>query len=256
MSLLSPMPSRIADRTDLGDIVSRFRDRRRAQIPNFLEPEFAYRLHGRLVSWSEWALVTRIDGRHRIFDANGMDQLELEKRATFDELVAAEARAGFQYLYERFPLYDRGRSGQLADPVLTEVYALLRSEAFLEMGRQLTGDPGISYANGQVSRYRRGHFLTLHDDGGAEGVDRVAAYVLNMTPDWPADYGGQLQFADDQGRAEETVTPRINSLSVFAVPCPHLVSAVAPFVSGSRFAITGWFNRGEEPTVRGNPDGR
>ena len=96
----------------------------------------------------------------------------------------------------------------------------------------------------------------MHDDGGAEGAGRVTAYVLNMTPDWPADFGGQLQFADRLGRAEEVITPRINTLSLFAVPTPHLVSAVAPFVSGSRYAITGWFNSGEEQAPRIDPDAR
>ena len=99
--------------------------------------------------------------------------------------------------------------------------------------------PLIDDGSGKPESATRGYSFEL--DGGADGTGRVVAYVLNMTPDWPADFGGQLQFADVHGRAEEVFTPRLNTLSMFAVPSSHLVSAVAPFVPGSRYAITGWF---------------
>jgi SM-20-related protein len=230
----------LAPRTDLDELAERFRTRRRVQVHELLRPEVAQRLHARLLAWKEWALVTRIQGQHRAFDAAGMDAIDAHKRATFDELVAAEARNGFQYLYERFPLYDRGQAGALADPLWQQAYALLCSESFLALARRLTG-AAIVRADGQLTRYRRGHFLTLHDDSDAAGT-RVAAFVLNLTPAWAADFGGQLQFADAQGQVEAAIAPRLNSLSVFAVPSPHLVTAVAPFVTGARFALTGWFH--------------
>jgi SM-20-related protein len=231
----------LAPRTDLDALARRFRLRQRVQLPNLLRAEIAQRLHARLVAWKEWALVTRIQGQHRAFDAAGMDAIDLQKRAAFDELVAAEARAGFQYLYERFPLHDRGQAGALADPVWQQAYALLCGEPFLELARRLTGQP-IVRADGQLTRYRRGHFLTLHDDHDDAGT-RVAAFVLNLTPAWAADFGGQLQFADAHGQVEAAVAPRLNSMTVFAVPSPHLVTAVAPFVTGARYALTGWFHR-------------
>lgn len=104
-----------------------------------------------------------------------------------------EARQGFQYLYERYPLYDHARMGVLKDAVLSEAAALVRSPEFLALGRKLTGNPAITFADAQLTRYRRGHFLTLHDDT-ASRMNRVAAYVINLTPVWAADFGGQLQF--------------------------------------------------------------
>jgi Rps23 Pro-64 3,4-dihydroxylase Tpa1-like proline 4-hydroxylase len=180
-------------------------------------------------------------GQHRTFDAAGMDALDTQRRVAFDELVADEARRGFQYLYERYPLFDRGEAGALADPLWRQVHGLLKGEPFLALARRLTG-ADIVRADGQITRYRRGHFLTLHDDHDAAGT-RVAAYVLNLTPSWPADFGGQLQFADAHGQVEVAVAPRLNSLSVFAVPSAHLVTAVSPFASGARFALTGWLHR-------------
>ena len=235
----------IPPRHDLAALARTFAIDGRVQVPDFLEPTLAERLHQRIASWPEWALVTRIGGQHRSFDAAGMDALEPDRRSAFEALVAAEARAGFQYLYERIPLYDLGRVGRLHDTVLAEAWELLRSAAFLGLARQLAGAPGIAFADGQLTRYRRGHFLTLHDDH-ADGAGRVAAFVLNLTPAWAADFGGQLQFTDAGGRVVEAIAPRFNTLTLFAVPRPHLVTAVAPFVSGSRYALTGWLRSGAE----------
>ena len=232
----------LAPRVDNDALARRYRLRQRVQVPGLLRPEVAQRLHSRLAAWREWALVTRIQGQHRAFDAAGMDALEAHRRAAFDELVAAEARHGFQYLYERYPLFDRGEAGALAEPLWQQLHSLLKGEAFLAFARRLTGAPVVR-ADGQLTRYRRGHFLTLHDDHD-EPRTRVAAFVLNLTPAWPADFGGQLQFADASGQVEAAVAPRLNALSVFAVPRPHLVTAVAPFATGARFALTGWFHRG------------
>ena len=233
----------LAPRADLAGLARRFRFRRRVQVADLLRGDLARRLHAHLSEWKEWALVTRVQGQHRAFDAAGMDAIDAAQRATFDSLVLEEARRGFQYLYERYPLHDRGQAGALHDRLLQQAFAFLRSGEFLDLARRLTGVAEIARADGQLTRYRRGHFLTLHDDTDASRT-RVAAYVLNLTPAWPADFGGQLQFADANGRVEAAVAPRLNSLTVFAVPSPHLVTAVAPFATGARFAMTGWFHRG------------
>lgn len=229
-------------------LAERFCTDGRLQIDNFLTRDSADRLYQRLLDWKEWALVTRIQGRHHSFDAAAMAAMPPDKRAGFDDLVAADARNGFQYLYERYPLYDLARAGHLSDATLGQAYALLRSPAFLELMRQITGVAEIRFADGQFTCYRRGHFLTLHDDA-ADGMGRVAAYVLNLTPRWAADFGGQLQFTAADGRVLEAIVPRYNTLSLFRVPSPHLVTAVAPFVSEGRYALTGWLRRGDEPTL-------
>lgn len=235
-----------APRHDVDALRARFASDGRVLIPDFLHADFARRLHERLTTWPEWALVTRIDGQHRAFDAAGMARIDRDKREAFDELVSAEARKGFQYLYERYALYDHSLARHLTDPLLLQVFELLCSESFLALAREVTGISAIGFADGQLTRYRRGHYLTLHDDS-AEQMNRVAAFVLNLTPDWAADFGGQLQFVDRQGNVEQTVTPRMNLLTLFAVPAPHLVTTVAPFVTGARFALTGWLRTGSAP---------
>lgn len=241
-------PGWLATREDLPALTESFASQRRVLVPGILDPAFAQRVYDRLQRWSQWVLITRIQGQHREFDAQGMEKVTPDKRGVLEKLIHQEAGEGFQYLFERFPLYDNGRAGQLSDSVLAEAYALIRSQAFLDLGRHFTGESAIQFADGQATRYKPGHFLTLHDDR-ADGMNRVAAYVINLTPGWGADFGGQLQFADWQGRVEQVFTPGFNTLSLFSVPCPHFVSAVAPFAPGARYAITGWFRTGEEPKI-------
>ena len=42
----------------------------------------------------------------------------------------------------------------------------------------------------------------------------------------------------------DTFVPLWNSLSLFRVPQPHVVSLVEPWAGSPRYSITGWFRRG------------
>lgn len=236
----------LAPRSDLEALRARFADRGRVVVPDLLAPAFAAELHACLAGWPRWALVTRVQGRHRDFDAAAMAKIPPQDRVELDALIAAEAWQGFQYLYERYPLHDVGYEPEPGPPVLDRFRALLREGPLLDLARRITGCEDIAFGDGQATRYRKGHFLTLHDDAEPAKRRRVA-YVLGLTPDWAADYGGQLQFLGADGGVAEAVVPRFNALSMFRVPCPHLVSAVAPFVEASRLSVTGWLRAAADP---------
>lgn len=229
----------LAPRDDIAELSAAFRARGRVVIQDFLDPSFAEALHRHMSQWREWALVTIVAGVHRNFDSAQMEHVGLEKRAQLDGLIAAQAASGFQYLFDRYPLADPACTDPHPDPMMQQAREFLDSKEFLGLMRQVTGLEKVRFADGQMTRYRRGHFLTLHGDE-AEGKNRLAAYVLGLTRDWVPDEGGQLQFIDRDGEVEQVVTPRFNSLVVFRVPTPHLVSPVAPFTAKSRLSITGW----------------
>ena len=48
-------------------------------------------------------------------------------------------------------------------------------------------------------------------------------------------------FSTNDGAVCETFTPSFNTLTVFRVPAPHVVSYVSPWVTGERLSVTGWF---------------
>jgi Rps23 Pro-64 3,4-dihydroxylase Tpa1-like proline 4-hydroxylase len=128
-----------------------------------------------------------------------------------------------------------------ADPAhfLARVVAFLNGPEFLSFVRDITGESRIARADAQATRYGPGHFLTIHDDGIA-GKNRLAAYVLNMTPKWSPDWGGNLTFLDERGHIGEGYVPTFNALNILKVPQRHYVSCVAPYAAAYRYSVTGW----------------
>ncbi len=81
-------------------------------------------------------------------------------------------------------------------------------------------------------------------------MKRIAAYVLNMTPQWRPDWGGALLFSDRPGHISEGYLPAFNALNLFSVPQEHLVEpgvalcrarTVFPSPAGSNRAEHGGF---------------
>ncbi len=239
-----------SDRSDIPHLRNRFAEHGRVLVPDILHPDFARDVLRAISAQEGWLLVTRIEGRHREFDAAQMELVPKDRLQTFEDLVADEARSGFQYRFERHLLYDNLRAGKLPAGPLRELAELLNSDRFIGLLHAIMGKPftpGETFCDGQLTRYRAGHFLTSHDDGLPE-FRRVAAFVLNLTPDWSADLGGLLMFTGEDGHVQEAFTPTFNTLSFFRVPQQHAVSAVAPFAQGARHAVTGWLRRGPPPT--------
>lgn len=152
--------------------------------------------------------------------------------------MQASATDGFQYLYDNHPIYDLTQAG-LAAPVWADLLAFLNGPAFLDLMRQVTGEPRIAMADAQLTRFRPGHFLTAHDDT-ADGKNRYFAYVLGLTEGWRIDWGGLLAFHDDEGNVAEAFTPRFNTLNLLHVPAPHSVTQVALSAGADRVSVTGW----------------
>ena len=153
----------------------------------------------------------------------------------------AQGRAAdeFQYVYENYPVADAYKSGRLKVDGLKSVFEFMNSEPVISALKTVSGKP-IEFCDMQVTRYGPGHVLTPHVDGVA-GKNREFAYVLGLTPNWSAVWGGQLQFLTDDGEVEQSFVPAFNTLSIFAVPCLHHVSQVASFAPKPRVSLTGWF---------------
>ncbi len=65
-----------------------------------------------------------------------------------------------------------------------------------------TQTPAIKFADVQLTRYDPGDFLLRHADDKHDET-RKAAYVLNLTPHWRAEWGGLLAFPDRRGHVAE-----------------------------------------------------
>ena len=218
----------------------------RVQVENFLQPVEAQRLRECLQTQVPWTLALRdADGPRTLdhasystLDAAGVDAL-LARAASVPPEQDTSVSERFRFAYDSYMMVRAYQEGRDPGLLLHRVLELFNSPEYVALMRELTGEPRIRRINAQASRYQRGHFLRYHTDiDSTEG--RLYAYVINLSQHWHADWGGLLQFVDDDGRVLDTYLPRWNTLSLFKVPAGHAVSLVAPWAAQQRLAITGW----------------
>lgn len=226
------------DPAPLGPVFARFG---RIHVPGILDRDSALAVHGALADPGiPWQMHYNDGPSAYDVPAAQVDRLPAAELDALLRPIHARARTGFQYLFDNFSMSDHRARGEFLDLALMRVLDFLQSPAMLEFARRVTGIREIVTVDAQATRYRPGHFLTVHDDRD-EKKGRVAAYVLNMTPGWRVDWGGILHFLDSDGHVAEGYVPAFNAINLFRVPSPHSVGLVAPFAGGVRLSITGWF---------------
>lgn len=90
--------------------------------------------------------------------------------------------------------------------------------------------------------YKKGDFLGPHNDRGG---DYSIAFMLYLTPEWEADFGGALNIVFPDGEIMK-IEPEYNSLVVFNVKAQaeHFVSKVKDCVGDrGRSAFSGWLHK-------------
>lgn len=210
----------------------------RVQIPDVLEAAAVDRLLQAARSETAFQTVTLGGKGHVDLPAAWLAALTPAQRTDMGRAAQEAATERFHYLYDNYPIWDLNEAGTLTG-VWKDWLAFVNSEPFLEDMRAITGERRIAFADAQVTRYRRGHFLTAHDDGN-EGKNRYYAFVMNLTPRWKIEWGGLLMFHGDDGHVSEALLPKHNSLSLLRVPAMHSVSQVSLFAGDDRLAVTGW----------------
>lgn len=220
-----------------------YRERGRILVRDALAEPAAARLAGCLQNEVPWGLAARVDGESRTLLADEMRKMSPEEWRALLGKVQKEARTGYQFLYNTYMMVTAWKEKRDPGLFLHGFFEFLNSPAMIDFARRVTGHADIAKADAQGTRYLPGHFLRRHNDvhQASETDSRRAAYVFNFTRDWEADWGGLLQFLDDEGRVTETWVPGFNALAVFEVPVWHCVSCVAPYATRPRLAITGWF---------------
>lgn len=230
---------------DLEGIRARLADTGRVAIADALLPEAAEALYACLSEEIPWRLScydNRRESSERALKLTPADLAAMtpQQRQALQQEVMRQARDRFQYVYQSFDLVEGFRSGETPDLFAYRVMEFMAGDAFFDFARDITGDAEINRVDGHATRYGPGHFLKLHADESPFERRRFA-YVLGVTRDWHPDMGGLLHFLDEDGAVCETFTPSFNTLTIFRVPAPHVVSYVSPWVTGERLSITGWF---------------
>ncbi len=224
---------------DIPALAKEFSRKQRIQIPDVLVPEAAERLHRCLATEVSWGLAY-IDGEEsKLLAADKIAGFSRADWGKLQERVLTRNGSQFQFLYNSYMMISAYKERRDPGLLLHGVVEWINSPPFIQLMRAVTGAGNIMAADAQATRYVAGHFLKKHNDL-VNNQYREVAYVLNLTKDWQADWGGLLQFMDEDGQVTETYMPAFNTLTLFRVPMWHCVSYVSPAATGTRYAVTGW----------------
>lgn len=225
---------------DIERLSRAFHEHARLQVRDVLQPDAARALHDCLDREVPWQLAYIGDHGSTTRSEQDLARMARREREAMEEVIHRRAASEFQFQYNSYMMVTAYKEGRDPHLILHRFLEYLNSEPFLDFAWRVTGVAQIRKADAQATRYAPGHFLKQHNDITPE-QGREVAYVLNLTREWRADWGGLLQFMDDDGAVIDTFMPRFNSLALFRVPMHHCVSVVAPFAQRPRYAITGWF---------------
>jgi len=234
---------RLSPSLDVAALRRAFEARRRLHIPGLLDPDSAGAVAAAMEAFDGWKVSVSAGGEFFELPLSHRVAADPGKQDWIDQARVDGAEPRMQYIFDTRRLTMEPEDAPR--DAVSEVPGFLNGPDFLAFVRGVTGDDRIDFADAQATRYRPGHVLTGHDDGAA-GKNRLYAYVLNLTREWRADWGGVLAFEGADGHIEDGFAPAFNALNLFAVPMQHAVTQVASFAPRDRLSITGWL-RSHQP---------
>lgn len=239
MSAADQLPLALNPALDADRLAGIYAAEGRVAIDDILAQDSAEWLHNHLRGRADWLQVMNSGDRLIELDRPTRAGLSPDQQTALDQAVHAGARYGFQYRYESLRVPDDAAERAHSDDPLAGFASWWSGGEVRDFLRHVTGEAGIDFADAQGTAYSPGDFLTGHDDDFA-GKNRLAAYVLGLTPQWRLEWGGLLLFHDAQERMAETWMPGFNRLVLFRVPQRHSVSEVTRAAAYRRYSITGW----------------
>ena len=232
---------RINPDLDLEALTTQYAKERFVQIPGFFAPETADAIEAVLRTQTPWRLIYADPDK-------GIEQITREQAAQYGQaeiqrrmsLIMQRATRNYGYCYNGYQMSHARRDGTEPGHPLHAVTDFLNSRAYLDFGAKVIGETGITGVDAQATLFTNGSFLTRHIDEGSQN-ERRAAYTLSFCRNWQTDWGGQLQFIDQQTTdVTNAWIPRWNKLTLFDGRRVHAVSPVSAFAGDVRYSIVGW----------------
>ena len=215
----------------------------RVQIRDFLTPQSAEAVHAVLAGDTLWGMALAAGDGPKDLGPDALRAMTAQDRATMGQAVGKTMRArGYGFVYQRYPMVTAYLEQWEPDGPLAMLLEHINDAPLKALVSNVTGVQGLVKADAQATLFAAGQFLGMHDDRDSHADDgRRVAYVMSFARDWHPDWGGYLNFFNDDGDIIEGFQPRFNCLNMFSVPQRHHVSFVPMWSPPGRFAITGWF---------------
>jgi Rps23 Pro-64 3,4-dihydroxylase Tpa1-like proline 4-hydroxylase len=232
-------PFALAPRDDVDRLAALFARDGVVSVPHVLAENCATYLHALLRGREDWKQSIASGDSLVELDRPTRASLTPEQAEQLNQAVYAGARQHFQFRYETIRVPDAADERLASTDPLAAFAHWWSNGAVRDLLRQITGMADIAYADLQATAYSPGDFLTVHTDD-VDGKNRLAAYVLGLTPKWQLDWGGLLAIHANDGSEARALVPQFNRLNLFRVPRLHSVTEVTRIAPYRRYSLTGW----------------
>ncbi len=229
------MKATVFEATRTAELKQAYQQENKVKVENLFTLENAQAINQAVQSIRDYHLVFHVGDEHKAVLESELRKHDDETRLKLQTEIHQNASRGIGFLYGRHR-FDNTHSNS----VLRNTIEWLNSEETINWVKEVTGFQDITHADANITRFARGEFLTRHNDVVPNETRRVA-FVINLSSQWHADWGGLLQFFEADGTSKQSWTPTFNSLSLFNVSEIHSVTCIAPFAPALRLSISGWF---------------
>ena len=226
---------------DTAELAERFHEDGRIRIENILDESIAERVRNACRNDVPFEFMSHLDGKNVAIPSKEMANFDDAQMQEFRAKLMEAASRGIGFFYCGYMMarkLDDASNDNLE--FLHSVFEYLNGEEMLSFISSITGRDDLKSADAQFTRYTPGQFLTRHRDD-VTNEERRLGYVLAFSKNWHPDWGGLLQFFEDDGTPRDAWAPMFNSMSLFDIRHVHSVTFIAPFAAEPRLSLTGWF---------------
>ena len=226
---------------DTKALAAEFEKDGRIRIENILTPGVAERVRAYCLTDVPFETIYYLDGENHVSPVEEMARMDPSQQHEFQTKIIKAAGQGVGFVYCGY-MIGRAQKNVASERLryLHSIFEFLNGREMLDFVCKVSDRDDLLSADAQYTRYTAGQFLTRHrDDVSSE--ERRLAYVLAFSKDWHPDWGGLLQFYEDDGTPRDAWSPKFNSMSLFDIRHVHSVTYVTPFALNPRLSLTGWF---------------
>lgn len=210
------------------------------QVPNLFEPHAADALERALLGLP-WRLLCQNEyGENILLSQEQLQIMRPEARRELENGIRDRAARNLGYTYYAYPMIEALKRGEDPGHPIHALTLFLNSPEFMAFAQTIIAEPRVTKIDAHASNYQRGHYLTRHQDEGAQ-KERRAAYTIGFSRQWQPDWGGLLVFLDEKMDVARGYLPRFNTLTVFDGMMVHAVTSISTFAPAGRLSVAGWF---------------
>ncbi|XOV78506.1 MAG: 2OG-Fe(II) oxygenase family protein [Aestuariibacter sp.] len=224
-----------------------FRDFGWAEIADIWIKSFTESVIQNVVRNVKFLNCFRIAGEHTELSDEQLKALSGEQQQQLFQQIHTAASQGNGYLYARRAIDDN--SDKIDVGALHQAFAWLKSEATLDLIKDITGKQDIITVSCMATRFSQGQFITREKASDRDSANRLG-FIIDLSPHWQSDWGGLLQLHSTSMANEpaSAFTPAFNSLLLFDAGRDFSLSYVAPFIKYYRYTLMGWFSTSAHET--------